>query len=160
MAEILSWCCALFYLLLCARSDLRTRSIRTRPAVILACCALAFRLLYALLRAPAGSSADSLLAALLEYGAGAVPGLILLFLSFAAKHAVGSGDGLACMAAGCLTGLTAEAGCLFLGLLFSAACSAVLLIRKKASRGDCIPFLPFLFCGHAVGFILTLCSAA
>lgn len=140
----------LVYLFLCARSDLKTRSIRTFPALIMACGGLIFHLLLTAASSPADARLQNTLVSLLQYGIGAGLGLLLMFLSFASRSSIGYGDGLAVCAAGALLGFSDESACLLLGLFFSAAWSLILLIRKKASRNDTIPFLPFLFAGHAV----------
>lgn len=83
--------------------------------------------------------------------AGAVAvGIVLLFISFVTKGALGAGDGLFLMIAGILLGGTRIMEILGLGIFLSGFVSCVLLIFKKVSRKTALPFIPFLLLSYGI----------
>ena len=81
---------------------------------------------------------------------GAVPGLIMMAFAAAFPASIGIGDGMVIAAGGIGTGFSAAFESLVLALLVCAVYSGILLIRRKASRKDCLPFIPFLAAGHVL----------
>lgn len=121
-------------------SDIRTKTIPGWPAPVYG---LVIGILH-LVRADLS---------LLQILAGLIPGGILLLLSWAFSSSVGVGDALAVLACGCALGLEREFSALTTALIICAVFGTILLIRKKAKRSDCLPFLPFLAASHIVMFI-------
>lgn len=83
---------------------------------------------------------------------GSVVGITMMLISKISKGQVGMGDGVVLVATGLGLGLWNNLILLMYALFFVAVFSAVLLIRKKNTRKDTIPFMPFLF----LGFICTI----
>ncbi|MDO5344737.1 MAG: prepilin peptidase [Lachnospiraceae bacterium] len=81
-------------------------------------------------------------------------GLGMLLLSWATREAIGYGDGLVVAACGAALGFVKTMGVITAALCFAAVWSGILLILKKAGRGDSFPFLPFLLVAEVCGVIL------
>jgi len=94
-----------------------------------------------------------------EVLAGVLPGLFLFLLAVLLPSSIGTGDGLVIAAGGAGIGLAAEFASLLTALTLCAGYSAVLLARKKASKKDCLPFIPFLAAGHALVLALSVIGA-
>ena len=136
---------ACIFLWLSAVPDLRTKRIPVWiPAVFLL----------------AAAAADALLPSVSdrrELWAGAVPGAILLMLSFLSRGKIGEGDGICLLVCGLLTGITQTVLIAEIALLLAAAAGAILLLTKRCRAKDQIPFLPFL---AAASTVLVLLRAA
>lgn len=76
--------------------------------------------------------------------AGICLGAGLWIVSWVTREAVGYGDGLIVAACGAALGLGKTLWILMLALCFSGAWSGILLAFRRARRGDCFPFVPFL----------------
>lgn len=85
-----------------------------------------------------------------QFFAGLIPGAALLLLSLLYRSSLGCGDGFVVLACGAAIGLEREFAALTAGLVFCAVFCIFLLILKRASRSDCLPFLPFLAASHLV----------
>ena len=85
-----------------------------------------------------------------EVMAGTLPGLLLFLLAVLLPSSIGTGDGLVIAAGGAGIGFSAEFASLVTALTLCAGYSAFLLVRRKASRKDCMPFIPFLAVGHVL----------
>lgn len=131
---------ALLYLYFCTRSDLRSLSIHPYPALAVTAAGIMISLL-------AGIYPPAEI--LLVLGGGA----LLFLVSFISHSSIGYGDCFVIIACGALTGFASELSALFISLIFCAAFSAVILIRRKATRKDTLPFVPFLLAGHAALFL-------
>lgn len=136
---------SLAYLVLAARSDLKTRTISPLVALALAGTGILVRLL-------SGTSSPGGLLPLLG-GNG-----VLFLVSFLSRGAIGCGDCLVLLTYGSWVGIDWEAGCLMTGLVYSAVWSAGLLLLKRAGRKDTLPFLPFLLAGHLTLSLLSFFS--
>lgn len=82
----------------------------------------------------------------------------LFLLAWITHGSIGEGDGLAAGACALAIGFSAELEALFLALILAALFSAFLLITRKASRKDTLPFIPFLLAGHLLllpGYIIS-----
>ena len=137
---------ALIYLFLSARSDLRTRQVRLLFPCLIAGAAIPVNLLL-----------DAYPPTDLPYIFGGAAALFLV--SFISHSAIGYGDDFVIFACLALLGPQEELLCLTCGLLCSAVLSAILLIRRKAGRKDTLPFLPFLFAGHVLVYLICLIRA-
>lgn len=85
-----------------------------------------------------------------------VPGIILLFVSFAAPNSIGEGDALTVMATGYILGCEYNFYMLICGSLISGVYSLVMLCFKKKKIRDTLPFVPFLLSGMA-GPVVIMC---
>lgn len=86
----------------------------------------------------------------ISWGAGLLPGIILLLIGKVTKEAVGYGDGITMLVCGLFLGFTGSLGLLFTALLLSAFYSLVLLVIWKEKKNYTIPFLPFLLGAYMV----------
>lgn len=80
----------------------------------------------------------------------AVPGVLLLALSWITRGEIGVGDGICVAIAGLLIGTPMIYLMLMLSLLFSSICAAGLLVTRRGTRHSRMPWLPFLAAGLAV----------
>lgn len=86
---------------------------------------------------------------LITAGAGSIPGIILFIISKVSAQSIGYGDCWMIMIMGASVGIWNTLGILaqaFLGIFLWAA---LIFIRKKGSRSQELPFLPFLAMGMA-----------
>jgi len=139
--EIAARVLILLYLLTESIADLKCRRVSLLPALILLPAGLLARLI------EAGAPGPTLLT-------GLVPGLLLLIAAGITKESVGLGDAVIVLACGAWLSGSCELECLCLALLLSAAVSIALLLLRRCSRQDTLPFLPFLLAGHAAVFLL------
>ena len=128
---------AILFLAVLGVSDLKNRTVPVWPVAV-------FAAIMAVLHVAMHDLAA------LQLLAGAVPGLIMMALAAASPASIGIGDGMVIAAGGIGTGFSAAFESLVLALLVCAVYSGILLIRRKASRKDCLPFIPFLAAGHAL----------
>lgn len=136
--EMISFAAAGGYLIPCAVSDLRRRSIPCWLAAggpLLSAGWMLVRIMT--------ESSDWM-----EFPTAMIPGAAVLGLSFLTEGQIGTGDGLVLICLGFLLGCRRTLFILFIGLLLSSICSVVLLIRRKAGRKSRIPWMPFLFGGY------------
>lgn len=80
---------------------------------------------------------------------------ILCIASVVSKGALGFGDVKLFGVIGLMTGAICTYSTLIFGLLLSVIVSVVLMIAKKKSRKDSIPFGPFIFAGYIIAISLT-----
>ena len=86
---------------------------------------------------------------------GAVLGMVILFISnVICKHGMGMGDIKLFGIIGFYVGVGGILFVMFFALLFAAVYSGILLLRKKLRAKDEIPFVPFIFAGTIVTFLL------
>ncbi|MCD7866526.1 MAG: prepilin peptidase [Clostridiales bacterium] len=124
-------CLLLVFLFFFAWTDLKKREL---PMLLLGICGL-FGILFL-------QMTDTLVWQELLGGL-CVGGGMLLF-ALASKESVGVGDGLLFCVTGIYLGLWQNLLLLFGAVLFCAAAGAVLLLRKKCTRKQQIPFAPFV----------------
>lgn len=128
-----------------AYCDFHSRKIPNRLIVILLCC---FPLLSAAELLSAPEQCLTVLAGGL-LGGGVMFG-VLLICRLISHGGIGYGDIKLVGASGCLLGLYGTFSLLLCGVLLGSLAAAVLLITKKATIKDGIPFAPFLAAGYAV----------
>lgn len=75
---------------------------------------------------------------------GAIPGLVLLFVSLLTSEAVGKGDGLVLIAVGIYTGFWAAMTILCLALFLCSFINLCRLVLHKINRKDRVAFIPYL----------------
>lgn len=140
---IIFWCFTILFLLFLSAEDLKSRRVRFLPALFFAGGMFLSHLILADLP-------------LEEFLWGILLGAGLLTISLITHSAIGSGDALAVLACAAALGGSVEFAALLLSLLLTASFSLFLLIRRKISRKDTLPFLPFLLAGHLLLFLLQL----
>ena len=113
--------------------DIRYRKIFFPAALLLGAVGLILHLF------PGASITESL--------TGVIPGAVLLMISRFCGEAVGIGDALTLMACGAVLGFSRAFELLFIALVFSAAWSILLLIRRKGMK-QTFAFMPFLLAAH------------
>ena len=86
-------------------------------------------------------------ASVLESLTGMIPGAVLLMVSRFCGEAVGIGDSLTLMGCGTVLGFSRTFELLFIALVFSAAWSVLLLIRRRGMK-QTFAFMPFLLAAH------------
>ena len=128
-------------LLLAGVEDVRKREIRVIYIVamaLVACCGCIFR---------QGHS---------WYGAlgGLFIGLCMFGISIISEEQIGKGDGLVIAALGILHGVKNTLGMVCFASLFMLPVAFVVIILKKGKKKIRLPFLPALFLGYVMTFIL------
>jgi len=83
----------------------------------------------------------------LECLTGMLPGMVLLMISRLCGGAVGSGDAITLICCGTVLGFSRTFEMLFLALVFAAAWSVLLLMRKQGMKKT-FAFMPFLLASH------------
>ena len=79
-----------------------------------------------------------------ELWAGAVPGTLLLLLSFTLRGKIGEGDGICLAVCGLFTGITTAVAITEMALVMAALTCAVGVLTGRRKAGDRIAFIPFL----------------
>lgn len=97
-------------------------------------------------------------ASLINVGMAFLPGVIALILSYITREQIGYGDGLLMLAVGGCIGIQQTMVVVGIALGTSFVASVVLVILRKASRTQKLPFVPFLCVGWLIawggGFLL------
>lgn len=75
-------------------------------------------------------------------------GAVLLLVSMATGGKIGAGDGVLLIVTGIYLGLEQNLKLFFCGLLLCGIWALGLLVLRKRSRKDCIPFVPFLLAAY------------
>ena len=147
--KIIRYCilsAAIFYL---AYLDIKSRIVPNRILLVL----LAIRLF--LLIPETVLYPDYLSVFITSSVFGAVAAMLLLIIgNLIAKKGMGYGDIKLFGVIGFYVGMQSVLGILFFSLVFAAVYCIVLLIRKKISARDEIPFVPFVFAGFAAASLL------
>ncbi len=123
---MLAWCCA---------QDIKRKKINLAVILAFAILGIALRLAWN------NASAVYLLS-------GMAPGAALLLLSWLTGGQVGAGDGALLMATGIYLGLEQNLAMFFAALAICAICALALLIFRKKSGKDTLPFVPFMLAGY------------
>lgn len=79
-----------------------------------------------------------------------LPGVGMLFLSFATRQQIGYGDGLVTLVLGPAFGIWTMLLGIVIAFFGSSIFSIILLLLKKAEKKTRIPFVPFITLGTAV----------
>ena len=135
-SNIMEWCCFVF-LALSSYLDLRYKIVRINW-----CCWFAlFCALYQVGICHIGIG---------SIVGGAALGGIVWILSYITKEAIGRGDGILLTSLGIGLGFRQGIQIFMLGLFFIMLAGIMLVVIKKISLKERIPFVPFLFLGEAV----------
>lgn len=79
---------------------------------------------------------------------GCLIGILFLGIGKITRQALGYGDGLILVATGIFLGFSENVLLLLLGVLLASVFSIGLLMFRKKTKKDEIPFMPFLFAGY------------
>lgn len=82
--------------------------------------------------------------------------ILLAIISIATKGALGAGDVKLFGLIGILSGFYCTYATLFISMLLAAIISILLLLTKKKSRKDTIPFGPCIYFGYLISILFTL----
>ena len=85
--------------------------------------------------------------------AGATVGIALLGVSLLSREALGYGDGITVAVLGIYIGFAANVEVVLLAFFLSGVVSGILLLARKRSRKESIPFVPFLLAAHIMLFV-------
>lgn len=79
---------------------------------------------------------------------GSAVGIVMMAISKLSRGQIGMGDGIILIVTGMGLGMWNNISLLVYALFFAAVFSFTLMIGKKISKKDTIPFVPFLFLGY------------
>lgn len=130
----------LAFLVIASVWDIRTRTIPRLLTLLGAGMALAAMVCAGMTNR--GTVASCILAA--------IPGVLLLALSWITEEQIGTGDGICVIIVGLMVGTPLIYLVLMAALLFSSVCAAGLLISRRGNSKSRMPWLPFLTAGLAV----------
>lgn len=85
---------------------------------------------------------------------GVLVGIAIMFFSALSGGMIGMGDGLVLSVTGIYLGGSKNTELLIIGLLLAAVVSLVLVVFKKRTRKDTIPFIPYLLAAYMGMLIL------
>lgn len=130
-------------LALCSAEDIKKKRIRLNPLLAFGILGIFFHMLWRM-----QSIGDLLL--------GMTVGVLLLFLSVLTGGKIGMGDAVLLIVTGIYLGLRQNLELFFYGLLMCSMWALGLLILRKKSRKDSIPFVPFLLAAYMGMLVSTL----
>ena len=130
--------------------DFRTHKIPNRFIVL----GLSYRVLFLILEL--FFERDGLLATLLSEGIAVLVLVVASILcSICVKNSIGYGDIKLFIVMGLLLGFSSIWNAIFVSLIITFITSVILLITRKKTRKDAIPFAPFLMVGTYISIIIT-----
>lgn len=132
-----AYCGGLLFLVGLVKEDVEEQTISIKKLVVFGVLAL----LYLLWQEPLVWQ---------EFCRRVLPGMFLLFLSWASKESIGYGDGVAVIVLGLWTGVIFTLAAVCIGTLAAGFWSVICLIRKKTGP---LPFIPFLLFGMEVALV-------
>ena len=122
-------------LTLCSAEDMKRKQIRLNPVLLFGILGIFFHMLWRV------QSIENILL-------GMSVGVVLLMLSVLTGGRIGAGDAVLLIVTGIYLGLEQNLQLFFSGLLLCGMWALGLLILKKKSRKDSIPFVPFLLAAY------------
>ena len=127
-------------LTLCSAEDMKRKQIRLNPVLLFGILGIFFHMLWRV------QSIENILL-------GMSVGVVLLMLSVLTGGRIGAGDAVLLIVTGIYLGLEQNLQLFFSGLLLCGMWALGLLILRKKSRKDSIPFVPFLLAAY-MGMLL------
>ena len=122
-------------LTLCSAEDMKRKQIRLNPVLLFGILGIFFHMLWRV------QSIENILL-------GMSVGVVLLMLSVLTGGRIGAGDAVLLIVTGIYLGLEQNLQLFFSGLLLCGMWALGLLILRKKSRKDSIPFVPFLLAAY------------
>ena len=135
MQQMWSQAIVMGMLTLCSAQDIKKKQIRLNPVLIFGILGIFFHMLWRV------HSMENMLL-------GMSVGVALLFFSVLTGGKIGAGDGLLLIVTGIYLGLEQNLQLFFCGLLLCSMWALGLLILRKKTRKDSIPFVPFLLAAY------------
>ena len=135
MQQMWSQAVVMGMLTLCSAEDIKKKQIRLNPILIFGILGIFFHMLWRI------QSIEEVLL-------GMSVGVALLVISILTGGRVGAGDAVLLMVTGIYLGLEKNLELFFCGLLLSGVWALGLLVLRKKSRKDSIPFVPFLLASY------------
>ena len=87
---------------------------------------------------------------IIDFVTAIIPGIILLVISKLTDNALGTGDGIVIIITGLVLTFIQNVCMLTISFFLAAFFSIFLLILRKKSRKEKIPFIPFVMCGFLI----------
>ena len=81
-------------------------------------------------------------------------GLCMIGISQISGEQIGKGDGMVIVALGILCGVRDTLGIVCFASLFMLIPAFILLVSKRGNKKTRVPFLPALFLGYVINFLL------
>lgn len=122
-------------LTLCSAEDMKRKQIRLNPVLLFGILGIFFHMLWRV------QSIENILL-------GMSVGVVLLMLSVLTGGRIGAGDAVLLIVTGIYLGLEQNLQLFFSGLSLCGMWALGLLILRKKSRKDSIPFVPFLLAAY------------
>ena len=135
MQQMWSQAVVMGMLTLCSAEDIKKKQIRLNSVLIFGILGIFFHMLWRM------QSIENLLL-------GMSVGVVLLFLSVLTGGRIGAGDAVLLIVTGIYLGLEQNLELFFCGLLLCSMWSLGLLVMRKKSRKDSVPFVPFLLAAY------------
>ncbi|MGN0343584.1 MAG: prepilin peptidase [Lachnospiraceae bacterium] len=135
MQQMWSQAVVVSMLTLCSAEDIRKKQIRLNPVLMFGILGIFFHMLWRI------QTIESLLL-------GMSVGVVLLFLSVLTGGKIGAGDAVLLIVTGIYLGLEQNLELFFCGLMLCGLWALGLLVLRKKSRKDSIPFVPFLLAAY------------
>ena len=85
-----------------------------------------------------------------------IPGVLLALIAFASSQAIGFGDAAMAAVAGLFLGCSGCVLLLLISLAICAAASAALVILRKKTWKDQMPFAPFMLAGYVLMEVISI----
>ena len=135
MQQMWSQAAVVSMLTLCSAEDMKRKQIRLNPVLLFGILGIFFHMLWRV------QSIENILL-------GMSVGVVLLMLSVLTGGRIGAGDAVLLIVTGIYLGLEQNLQLFFSGLLLCGMWALGLLILRKKSRKDSIPFVPFLLAAY------------
>lgn len=130
-------------LTLCSAEDIKKKQIRLHPVLLFGILGIILHMLFRM------QSIENMLL-------GMSVGVTLLVLSKLTGGRIGAGDAVLLIVTGIYLGFKQNMQLFFSGLLLSGIWALGVLVLKKKSRKDSIPFIPFLLAAYMGMLVLVL----
>lgn len=130
-------------LTLCSAQDIKKKQIRLHPVLLFGILGIILHMLFRM------QSIENMLL-------GMSVGVTLLVLSKLTGGRIGAGDAVLLIVTGIYLGFEQNMQLFFSGLLLSGIWALGVLVLKKKSRKDSIPFIPFLLAAYMGMLVLVL----
>lgn len=130
-------------LTLCSAEDIKKKQIRLHPVLLFGILGIILHMLFRM------QSIENMLL-------GMSVGVTLLVLSKLTGGRIGAGDAVLLIVTGIYLGFEQNMQLFFSGLLLSGIWALGVLVLKKKSRKDSIPFIPFLLAAYMGMLVLAL----
>ena len=143
MQQMWSQAAVVSMLTLCSAEDIKRKQIRLNPVLLFGILGIFLHMLWRML------SIENVLL-------GMSVGVVLLIFSIVTGGRIGAGDAVLLIVTGIYLGFEQNLQLFFIGLLLCGIWALGLLVLRKKSRKDSIPFVPFLLASYMGMLVLAL----